>query len=112
MVEIVATVTKQGNERKFTWANVTSADTCKSVNLENYVENTFQVFGTMGGGSVTAKGSNNNSNFETLLDYLGAGLTFSSIGMRQILETPEWFKPEQTGVTSVTMVLKARKMAL
>jgi hypothetical protein len=111
MAEITATESRNGNERIYTWSSVTSADTCKSVNIANYVENTVQVFGTVGG-SVTMKGSNNNSNFETLLDYLGASLIFTSTGLRQILETPEWFKPEQTGVTSITIVLKLRRGVL
>lgn len=110
MAEIVAKETRQGNERIFTWANVTSADTCESINAQNFIENTVQVYGTLGGGSVPIQGSNDNSNFATLLDLTGVSLTFNSVGIKQILETPEWIKPAPTGVTSITIVLKARRV--
>lgn len=83
------------------------------VSLPGYPDRTIQFTGTFGaGGSVSLKGSNDGGNtWAILTDPLGNALTFTSAGMKQITELPEYVRPEVTagdGTTSINAYLFCR----
>src|SRR5258708_10216842 len=91
----------------FTWTSVPNGNQGASVHAIDYTDRTVQVTGTFGvGGSVQLEGSLDNTNWFILRDPLGANLTFTAAGLKQILENPRFIRPNVTagdGTTALTV---------
>lgn len=93
------------------WVNMANGDVGDTaVELGYYSDRSVQVTGTFGtGGSVSLKGSNDDgTTWATLTDPAGNAITFTSTGLKQILQLPHKIRPEVTagdGTTSLTVWL-------
>jgi len=98
---------------KHRWSPLANGDRGSSLEFANYQDRSVQITGTFGaGGSVSIRGSNDGgTTWATLTDPLGNALTFTSTGLKQITELPEYIAPFVTagdGTTALTVDLLAR----
>ena len=73
----------------------------------NYADKSIHVTGAFYGATVTIQGSNepdNPSSWITLHDPNGAVLTFTSEGLKQILENSYWIRPIISGGANATNI--------
>ena len=92
------------------WEAIPNGNVGDGVELGSYSDRTVQVVGTFGsGGSVSIQGSNDGgTTWATLTDQAGSALTFTSTGLRQILQLPHMIRPNVTagdGTTSLTVYI-------
>ena len=80
-----------------TWDAVTENDEAEARIFPYKADKTVQVGGTLGGSTVTLKGSNDGVTYFTLTDPEGTELSFAEPGLKQILENPVYLKPEFSG---------------
>lgn len=96
-----------------TWTGLLNGDTGSAVGLANFADKTMQVTGTFGsGGSVTMQGSNDGTNWFTLVDPQGNALTKTSAAGELILENPVYIRPNVTagdGTTSLAVTVACRR---
>ena len=95
------------------WAAVPNGNQGDGVQLGYYADRTVQVVGTFGaGGSVTIQGSNDGgTTWATLSDQAAGALTFTSTGLRQILQLPHMIRPSVTagdGTTALDIYIFAK----
>lgn len=83
------------------WEGLTGADTASPVDISHWPDRTVGVMGTFGGTTITIQGSMNDSDYATLKDNAGAALSFTTAGIRFIVENPFYIKPVVTGGTGV-----------
>jgi len=87
----------------------TADDTGSAESLAEFADRSVQVecATTFGGGTVTIEGSNDGTNYRTLHDTDGNALTFTSGGLKQILEATAKIRAKMTGSTNpdVTVTL-------
>ena len=76
----------------------------------SFADKTVHVTGTFGGATVTIEGSNDGTNFVTLNDAGGSALSFTSAGLKTILENPLEIRPKTAGGsgTDVDVIIIAR----
>jgi len=87
------------------WTGLHSTnDTGAPFACSNYADKSIQVVGTFGGATVTIQGSNvvDSPVYATLNDGVGTALTFTSAGIKQILENTYWIRPYITGADANT----------
>jgi hypothetical protein len=83
------------------WAALGGSDVGSAVGMADYQDRTVQVLGTFGSGTVVIQGSNDDgTTWATLTDPLGNALSFTSAGMKQITELPQYIRPSVTGGTN------------
>lgn len=78
-----------------------------------FPDKTVQVVGTFGGCSVVIEGSNNSTdgddgNWSVLVDPFNSSLSFTSAGLKQILENTKYVRARISGgdgTTSITVIL-------
>lgn len=96
-----------------TWEGMDSNDTGEAIVYPNYADRTVQVSGTFGtGGNVVIEGTIDGTNYVTLADVSGATLSFSSAGLKTIVDVPWKIRPRVTagdGTTSITVSLAMRR---
>jgi hypothetical protein len=96
-----------------TWAACANGDTGSPYELVDTNDNCFTVDGTFGtGGSVTLEGSNDGTHYYALHDPLGNAITLTAAGIKQILETPRYVRPNVTagdGTTALVPIIRARR---
>lgn len=95
------------------WLAVPNGNQGSAEAVGAYPDKSVQVEGTFGtGGSVTIQGSNDGgTTWETLHDPLGAALTFTAAGLKQVLEGVDQIRPTVTagdGTTSLNISMVAR----
>jgi hypothetical protein len=73
------------------------------ISLTDWADRSVQVDGTFGGGTVTVEGSNDGTNWFTLRDPQGTSLSFTSAGLKQIMETTLFMRANLTSGTTVTV---------
>lgn len=93
-----------------TWGPLANGDSGAADTSGRLSDKSVQITGTFGaGGSVTLQGSNDGTNWATLTKADGTtAATFTSAGMAQILENPEFIRPTVTagdGTTALTVQL-------
>jgi hypothetical protein len=59
-----------------------------------------QVAGTFGGATVTFLGSNDGTTFTAITDILGAAISFTAAGQRELSTCYRYFKPNVSGGTA------------
>lgn len=112
MTTINATVNRT-NQRAalITWASLGNGDDGGGWAPGEQVNCSVQIVGTMGsGGSINIEGSNDGTNWEILTDWQGNALTFTAEGLSQIMETPQFIRPNVTagdGSTDLSIYLFA-----
>jgi len=83
-----------------TWETLADADLDgEAALLLGSGDRTVQVLGTFGGGTVAIQGSLNGTDWVTLQDLEGAALTFTTAGLKGILEAPPYVRPLLSGST-------------
>lgn len=83
------------------WAGLTTGDAGAGVGYSDYRDRTVQVLGTFGGATVTIEGSNDGgTTWATLHDQSANALTFTSAGMKYVIELPALIRPSVSGGTS------------
>lgn len=94
------------------WA-LGTADTGVAVQMTDFADRSIQVAGTFGGATVVVEGSNDGSNWTTLRDPQGVALSFTSAGLKQILELTMYTRVSSSGGTgtSVTATLVGRQLS-
>jgi hypothetical protein len=92
------------------WA-LGNADTGVAIEMTDWSDRSVQVEGTFGAATVVIQGSNDGANFETLRDPQGVALSFTSSGLKQVLETTRFIRPASSGgtATAVTVTMVMRK---
>lgn len=110
----VASTTTWGEGRTDVWTPLTETNSdgapARSIGSG---DRAFQVIGTFGaGGTVILEGSLDGTNWFGLKDPAGAAISFTSAGLRQVLENPSWLRPRVSAGTgvSVTASLFVRKL--
>lgn len=83
-----------------------NGDVGEAIGMEGWSDRSVQASGTFGsGGSVSLKGSNNNSTYEILRDPASVALTFTSAGLKQVLENTRVIRPECTAGDGTTAIV-------
>lgn len=94
-----------------TWT-IASGDTCEPVFKPATRDRCVQVFGTFGGATVTIEGSNEVDHYSALKELLGGAASFTTAGIKQLLEIPLRVKPVISGggaTTSLTVIIVQRR---
>lgn len=102
MSEIKATITELqnagfGDAYKVVWPLLAGSDTGEAVELFGFNDRSVQVEGTFDSGTVTMKGSNDSTNFEGVRDPSSTALTFTTAGLKGVLEACRQMKPVVSG---------------
>jgi hypothetical protein len=100
------------DQQIYTWSPLTTTDTTGStMAYVGSADRTVQVQGTFGvGGSVSLQGSLDQVNWFTLRDPQSVALTFTSPGLKAVLEGVHFIQPVVTagdGTTSITVIVSA-----
>jgi len=100
MAEVLLTVEKKGHEHTVTWAALDTPDTGSTFKRTVFQDLYVQATGTFDSGTVTLQGSNDGTNWVSLVDPQGNAIAFTAAGGEQLLETPVWIRPIISGGTS------------
>lgn len=103
-----------GSVSIYTWSPLTTTNTDgAAIGAIQFADRSVQVSGTFGaGGSLSIQGSNDGSNWFTLNNAQGTAATFTSAGLKQVVELPRYIRPFVSagdGTTSLTVVMVARR---
>lgn len=97
------------------WAGLLTGDDAAWRLLGHYNDKCIHVFGTFGGATVTLQGSNEDvpsaPNSVPLTDPTQTLISFTSVGMKQVLENPLYIRPlinGGDGTTNLTARLVCR----
>ena len=101
----VASTQVRGEGNRFIWTGLTEADTGSAATSQMSGDKTVQVSGTFGGGTVILEGSLDGTNYYTLSDPQGSALTFTSAGIKTVLEAVLFARPRVTAGTSVSLTV-------
>lgn len=111
-------ITKGSGNVTVTWTGLTftSLDQGMEIQLSEYSDKTFQVFGTFGAaGAVLIEGSNDGVNWTSLSNRQGVAMSFTAAGMNTSQDKPMWVRPRITGgdgTTSLTVVASCHRTTL
>lgn len=116
MATVTATSERTGVQllgRITTWTPLLQGDDGSWVEFVQQPDRSIEVSGTFGGATVTLQGSNAPTPAAgyTLTDPLGAALSFTSAGLRNVAEGARQVRPLVTGgdgTTSLTVRMVAR----
>jgi hypothetical protein len=87
-----------------TWTPVTEADTCAPISLPTHPRCTMHATGAFGAGLASLQGSNNGTDFATLIDQSQtAQASLSAAGLRTSADQPLWYRPHASGGTSMSL---------
>jgi hypothetical protein len=88
--------------------NLAGTETGQAAQQVDANDRSVHVDGTLGGGSVTIEGSNDNISWFTLNDPQGNPLVFSSPRIECILEMTAYIRARSTGVTAAKVSMYVR----
>lgn len=119
MATITPTVSLEGDHVViFSYANMANGDAGVPIpsRFSEFSDRVAQVKGTFGtGGKASIEGSNDSgSTYAFLNDVTGTELSFTSAGIKQVLEVPALTRPRITAgdaSTSLTVVITCRRPA-
>lgn len=86
-----------------TWTALTTGDTGKPVSGVGLSDRSVQFTGTFGGATVVLEGSNDGTNWVTLTDPAGVALSFTSAGLKQVLQITRYTRPNVSGGAAVAI---------
>lgn len=89
------------------WASILNGETGDRADIPLLnATRSVQVAGTLGiGGSVSIEGSNDGTNYVTLTDSTGVALTFTAVGIKDILQNVRFLRPHVTAGDGATNFL-------
>lgn len=115
MATITPVMTRPNDDAiKVTWSAIANGDTIQAFHgFSEYADRSVQVGGTIDSSTVVIQGSNDGTTFATLNDPLGNALSFTSAGLKAILEYVEFIKIATSGGggsqnVDVTLIAKRR----
>jgi hypothetical protein len=86
--------------RTLLWAAMGNADTGLAAAFGQFPDRTVTITGTFGGATVLIQGSGDGgTTWDTLKDYLGNSLSFTSHAVALIAENPPLIRPSTSGGT-------------
>jgi len=94
------------------WADIATGDTMVAYEISDQagLAGSVQFAGTFGGATVTLTGSNDGTNFVTLVDQTGASMSVTAAGLAEFSTACRYIKPGISGGTGdavdVTVVLR------
>ena len=97
---------------KVVWSALNDGDTALAERLPHMAEKSVQVDVTDGSPTCIIEGSNDNTTFTGLNDPAVAPLSFTSDGLDEILENPEYIRPRVSsgsGTVTVTIIAHANR---
>lgn len=105
------TKTSQNAADLYTWADLTTSDVGEAIVDTTLGDKTVQVSGTFNSATVVIQGSNDGSNWLTLVDGFNGALSFTVAGMATIHERPRFIRPSVSGGSSpsVTVTIQAAR---
>lgn len=102
---IVAVGRRDNSALMISWLAVTENDTCNIADVPDLADKSIHVSGTFGGATVTLLGSNNS--FATtgvgLRGPDSVAISFTSEGLKQVLENTGQIKPVAAGGTAQSL---------
>lgn len=105
MTAAISVVKHSVGTQTATWAALGASTNGDPYEYGKFADKTVQMTGTFGG-TVTLKGSNDNSNWFTLTDADGIAIALTAAGGKLIRENPRYIRPESgSGVTSVVVTI-------
>ena len=96
----------------YQWQGMASGDVGEAAAHTGTADRTVQVSGIFDGATVTFEGTLAGSNWFPLRDTMGATLTFTTGGLRAVLENAVWVRPTASGGgagTALTAILNVRR---
>ena len=94
------------------WSGLLNGDDGAAYSGPTLPDKCIQVTGTFGvGGTVIIEGSNNGTNWNTLVDPQGNALSFTVQGLETLLDNPFFVRPRVTagdGTTNLVVTLISR----
>ena len=94
------------------WSGMAAGDTGQPIVLAQFADRTVQVEDTFEGCTVTLQGSNDGTNWHTLMDPQGNALSFTAPGLEAVLELPFYVRPSVAGTPgsgSIVVTLVGRR---
>lgn len=102
----------RGDFRIISWLGLSVADAVGAAFLSgDFQDKSVQVIGTFGaGGTVLIEGTNEATpvNWSTLSDPAGVALSFTSAGIKAVLENTRWIRPKVSagdGTTDIDVMM-------
>lgn len=92
-----------GKSSLVSWLAMATNDTGEAIQGNGLADRSFQASGTFGGATVVLQGSNDGSNWVTLTDPAGAAISFTSTGLKQVLQITRYMRPSVTGGAGVAI---------
>lgn len=91
----------------YTWAAMNTGDTGEPLGGPGFTDASYQITGTFGGATVTVEGSNDGTNYVTLVDPFNVALSFTSAALAQVLPIVRWIRPKVSGGAGVSVTVTA-----
>lgn len=85
------------------WQAMATGDTGAPVENQTFSDRSIQFVGTFGGATVVLEGSNDGTNWVTLTDPASVALSFTSAGLKQILQVTRYMRPNVSGGAGVSI---------
>lgn len=92
-----------GKASLVTWPAMNTPDTGTPIQGVGLSDRCFQVTGTFGGSTVVLQGSNDGTNWVTLTDPAGIAISFTSTGLKQVLQITRYMRPSVSGGAAVAV---------
>lgn len=96
---VIRDVSPRGDESVYqvVWGPIAAGDTCNPVSYPKLNDVSIQAEGTFGGGTITLGGSNDGVNYEGLRGPDSVAISFTSAGLKAVLEHTLYTRPILTG---------------
>lgn len=107
------TTPDQGNVVVFQWSGLLIGDSGEARGRPEWADKSVQVSGTFGGATLIIEGTNDGVTYHTLNDPFSNATSFTSAGLKAVVESPMGIRPRVTGgdgTTSITVTLAARRV--
>ncbi len=92
-----------GKSSLVSWSALATGDTGAPIQGVGLSDRSVQFTGTFGGATVVLEGSNDGVNYVTLTDPAGVALSFTSAGLKQLLQITRYMRPSVSGGAAVAI---------
>jgi len=92
-----------GKSSLVSWSALATGDTGAPIQGVGLSDRSVQFTGTFGGATVVLEGSNDGTNYVTLTDPAGVALSFTSAGLKQLLQITRYMRPSVSGGAAVAI---------
>ena len=94
-----------------TWGPIANGDTCDALVMPYSADRSIQITGSFAGaGSILFEGSNDGTNYATLVDVFNVPLVFTAADLRQIIAASLYVRPRMTAgsgtLTAIVLLLR------